>query len=199
MFERNKVSIVGTVKQIRSHHTYKDHEIFEMTVGVRRLSGTVDEVVCRLPSRMLDGSIFSGKRVQIKGFYRSANETINGKSRLILFVDIEEITLTDRTDDENFIQIKGAYICKPSIFRETPFGKQITDMLIAYCDDRKRSSYFPCIAWGTLANFARDFNVGQSINLIGRLQSRQYQKTTPEGTEYRIAYEISINNLELCN
>lgn len=193
----NRVVITGMIEQIRFHHKTKaGKEIFEVKVSSKRLSGTRDEILCWVPAEMFDGQLTPCERVRLKGVYRSTNEIINGKSRLILYVEVDHIEITSYYTDENVVEIYGAHICKQPILRETPLGSRICDLMLAWADDSGKSSYFPCITWGNTAQFTSGLQIGQKVTFIGRLQSRQYTKKSPDGEiEYRIAYEISIGSI----
>ena len=119
------------------------------------------------------------------------------KSKLILTIFVREIVSPDEINLSNQINITG-YVCKQPIYRTTPFGREITDMLIAVNRSYNKSDYLPCIAWGRNARFTGDLNVGEKIELIGRIQSRKYSKKVNETeTIIKTAYEISISSVIL--
>lgn len=195
--KNNKVFIYG---EIVSDATFS-HEVFgegfyEFFVRVMRLSGQADILPVTLSERLIqDGMLAKGKSICALGQFRSYNKIENGKSRLMLTVFIRE--LIDELPDKNpnSILLSG-YICKPPIYRTTPFNREIADVLIAVNRAYNKSDYIPCIAWGRNARFVKNLNVGDRIAISGRIQSREYQKKLSE-TETRTmtAYEVSVSKL----
>lgn len=119
-------------------------------------------------------------------------------SILSVFVcDIEAIDSKDANIDKNCITING-YVCKEPNYRKTPLGREITDMLIAVNRDYGKSDYIPCIAWGRNARFAGGFKIGTRVKLIGRIQSREYDKKISD-TEFekKVAYEVSVSKCDV--
>ena len=154
-----------------------------------------------LIANILNDSV-KGKRIEVGGQFRSYNE-IGADNRfhlqLCVFAKSINIYQSDEEIEEtnsNSIYLDG-FICKPPVFRETPFGRQITDLLIAVNRDYNKSDYIPCIAWGRSALYLSDCKVGDRLQLEGRIQSREYFKRNSadsEEGEYRVAYEVSITN-----
>ena len=139
-----------------------------------------------------------GTKVEISGQFRSYNNYSGEGSRLILTLFAREIALSSE-ECENEIYLNG-YICKPAIFRTTPFGREIADILLAVNRAYGKSDYIPCIAWGRNAKFAENLPVGTNIKVWGRMQSRNYQKKLDEETVVeKTAYEVSISKLEMVN
>ena len=161
-----------------------------------RLSGQADILPVTLSERLIqDGMLAKGKNICAVGQFRSYNKLENGKSRLMLTVFVREL-LTDLPDkNPNTILLSG-YICKPPVYRTTPFNREIADVLVAVNRAYNKSDYIPCIAWGRNARFVKNLTVGDRIAISGRIQSREYQKKLSE-TDIRTmtAYEVSVSKL----
>lgn len=195
--KNNKVFISG---EIVSDATFS-HEIYgegfyEFFVRVMRLSGQADILPVTLSERLIqDGMLEKGKSLCALGQFRSYNKIENGRSRLMLTVFVRE--LLDELPDKNpnSILLSG-YICKPPVYRTTPFNREIADVLVAVNRAYNKSDYIPCIAWGRNARFVKNLSVGDKIAISGRIQSREYQKKLSE-TESRTmtAYEVSVSKL----
>ena len=195
--KNNKVYLMGEIVSDASfsHEVYGEG-FYEFSVRVMRLSGQADILPVTLSERLIqDGMLTKGKTICAVGQFRSYNKLENGKSRLMLTVFIRE--LLDELPDKNpnTILLSG-YICKPPIYRTTPFNREIADVLIAVNRAYNKSDYIPCIAWGRNARFVKTLNVGDRIAVSGRIQSREYQKKLSE-TEVRTmtAYEVSVSKL----
>ena len=139
-----------------------------------------------------------GTKVDIVGQLRSYNNYNSKKNRLVLTVFAREITLPEEEEIKNINQIYlNGFICKPPIYRKTPFGREISDILVAVNRAYNKSDYIPCIAWGRNARYASAFEVGGHVLIWGRIQSREYMKRIGENeTEKRVAYEVSVSKLE---
>ena len=199
--DNNQVTIVGTVD---SEFTYS-HEVFGegfymLEVVVSRLSHMEDRIPLMVSERLVDvKESCMGKIVEVHGQFRSYNKHEEGRNRLILSVFVREFSCVG---DEgtltrpNSIYLDG-YICKPPVYRMTPLGREIADLLMAVNRPYGKSDYLPCICWGRNARFAGKFEVGTHIHLWGRIQSRTYQKRLEDDVvEKRTAYEISVNKIE---
>ena len=200
--ENNIVNIVGTVasEPVFSHEIYE--EIFyTFVLDVPRLSEVKDSVRVTISEKFMMGmKLDIGKRVMIKGQFRSYNNFTNIGNKLILTVfvkDIAEMNEWGSDINENSIYLNG-YICKPPIYRVTPFGREIADLLLAVNRSYNKSDYIPCIAWGRNAKYAENLNVGDNVIIKGRIQSRDYQKKISE-TEFesKTAYEVSVSGIEV--
>lgn len=195
--KNNKVYISGEIvsEATFSHEVYGEG-FYEFFVRVPRLSGQVDILPVTISERLIqDGMLGKGKNICALGQFRSYNKIENGKSRLLLTVFIRE--LLDETPEKNPNSILlGGYICKPPVYRTTPFNREIADVLIAVNRAYNKSDYIPCIAWGRNARFVRGLCVGDKIAVSGRIQSREYQKKISE-TEIKTmtAYEVSVSKL----
>ena len=195
--KNNKVYVAGEIVSDAafSHEVYGEG-FYEFSVRVMRLSGQADILPVTLSERLIQGGMLcKGKHLCALGQFRSYNKIENGKSRLMLTVFIRE--LLDELPDKNpnSILLSG-YICKPPVYRTTPFNREIADLLIAVNRAYNKSDYIPCIAWGRNARFVKTLSVGDRIAVSGRIQSREYQKKLSE-TEIKTmtAYEVSVSKL----
>ena len=178
-----------------SHEIYGEG-FYEFFVKVMRLSGQTDVLPITVSERLIvDGDLKQGASICAIGQFRSYNKLENGKSRLMLTVFVRELVEAVPGRNPNSIVLSG-YICKPPIYRTTPFNREIADLLIAVNRAYNKSDYIPCIAWGRNARFVRGLNVGDKIAVSGRIQSREYQKKFSE-TEVKTmtAYEVSVSKL----
>ncbi len=200
--ENNQVVIMGT---IAGGFTYS-HEIFGegfymVDVEVQRLSDSTDLIPLMVSERLMDVTRdYTGTMVMVTGQFRSYNRHEEKKNRLILSVFAREVEMIEEMGESaksNQIYLDG-YICKEPIYRKTPLGREIADLLIAVNRPYGKSDYIPCICWGRNARFASSFEVGTHCAIWGRIQSREYMKKLSEETaEKRIAYEVSVNKLDL--
>ena len=199
--DNNQVTIVGTVD---SEFTYS-HEVFGegfymLEVVVSRLSHMEDRIPLMVSERLVDvKESCMGKIVEVHGQFRSYNKHEEGRNRLILSVFVREFSFVGEEGTltrPNSIYLDG-YICKPPVYRMTPLGREIADLLMAVNRPYGKSDYLPCICWGRNARFAGKFEVGTHIHLWGRIQSRTYQKRLEDDVvEKRTADEISVNKIE---
>ena len=214
----NRVFLSGRISgdPVFSHEVFGEG-FYEMNMSIDRLSGAADTIPVTMSERLLtDAKIFVGKQVAIKGQFRSYNKLIGERSKLMLTVFAREVEDTVKlsfqeaktylddsqpsagyiTDSNpNIIELTG-YICKPPIYRTTPFNREICDILVAVNRAYNKSDYIPAIAWGRNARFAKNMLVGEKVHVSGRIQSREYQKRLDDGTtETRTAFEVSINKI----
>lgn len=197
--EKNKVYIQGEIVSDAVYsHEVKGEGFYEFYVQVLRLSGQADVLPVTISERLIqEGMLERGKTICALAQFRSRNKIENGKSRLILTVFVLELLEEVPDNNPNQILLSG-YICKPPLYRTTPYNREITDVLIAVNRAYNKSDYIPCIAWGRNAKFMKNLRIGTSVSLTGRIQSREYQKKISETeVENRIAYEVSISNLEV--
>lgn len=204
VFDNNKVSICG---EIVSGFTYS-HDVFGegfylFDLKVNRLSETADVIPVMVSERSIDvEQDLSGYFVKINGQFRSYNRHIGERSRLVLSVFAREITfinglLEEYVEETNDIFLDG-FVCKPPIYRKTPLGREIADVLLTVNRPYGKSDYIPCILWGRNARFSESFEVGERIKVWGRIQSREYQKKISENEfEKRVAYEVSVGKVEI--
>lgn len=201
VIENNQVSIMG---EIVSGFTFS-HEVFGegfymVDILVNRLSESVDEIPIMISERLIDvKKDYKGSLVSIIGQFRSYNRHEEKKNRLVLSVFVREIEFIDNISDSiktNQIYLDG-FICKAPVYRKTPLGREIADLLVAVNRPYGKSDYIPCICWGRNARFASTFEVGGHAQIWGRIQSREYtKKINDENAEKRIAYEVSVSKLE---
>ena len=195
--KNNKVFIAGEIVSDAtfSHEVYGEG-FYEFFVKVPRLSGQTDILPVTVSERLIqDGMLAKGKMLCAVGQFRSYNKIENTKSRLMLTVFIRELVEDTAEKNPNSILLSG-YICKPPVYRTTPFNREIADVLIAVNRAYNKSDYIPCIAWGRNARFVKNLRVGDRIAVSGRIQSREYQKRLSE-TEVKTmtAYEVSVSKL----
>lgn len=198
--ENNSVTIVGTVKSKPefSHEMYGEG-FYSVNLEVPRLSDISDTLPITVSERLMTGvDLEIGNTLVVLGQLRSYNKLVDGNNKLILTIFARDL----RQDDEeiknpNQIYLDG-FICKKPIYRTTPFGREITDMLIAVNRPYNKSDYIPSIAWGRNARYSENLGVGDRIKVWGRIQSREYQKKiNEEEIITRIAYEVSISKMEI--
>jgi len=210
--DNNHLVLMGKVTSEKrfSHEIYgESFYIFDMEVP--RLSDTKDIIPVTISERLIpEGTLEIGKKLLIKGQFRSYNSYENEKNKLILTVFAKDIFFEDEIESElNKEEIKEivsneviltGYICKKPIYRQTPFGREIADLLLAVNRAYNKSDYIPAIAWGRTARFCQNLEVGTEVKVTGRVQSRTYEKKFEDGTvETRVAYEVSIGSLEVIN
>ena len=193
----NKVYLKGEiVTEAKFSHEVYGEGFYEMEVLVKRLSGQADLLPVTVSERLIEkGNLKVGSTLIALGQFRSYNKQVDGKSKLMLTVFIREILEEDYGKNPNNIVLSG-YICKPPVYRTTPFNREIADVLIAVNRAYNKSDYIPCIAWGRNARFVKNLSVGERVALSGRIQSREYQKKFSE-TDVKLmtAYEVSVSKL----
>ncbi len=197
----NQAKIIGHMEdELTFSHQVYGEKFYIFTLKVPRLSGTYDYIKVLTSERLLtDCSCEPGDFLEIDGQFRSYNSTEENSNKLVLTVFAKNINICDdiAPKNPNSLYLDG-YICKPPVYRTTPFGREITDMLIAVNRTYSKSDYIPVIAWGRNARYCKNFNVGEHIKVWGRIQSRTYQKhLSEEETVTKTAYEVSVNRLEL--
>lgn len=190
----NYAKLTGCIisKQL-SYNAYCEN-FYLIYLNTARESGVSDTIPVLVSDRIFDTNvIIPGICVSISGTYRSRIN--DGKHTLYLFAD--EIQIADSANSENKIELTG-YICKPVVYRTTPLGREITEIFIAVNRRRGRADYIPCICWGRNAKYASGFNVGDCISVVGRIQSRAYEKQLSDGSkDVRTAYEVSVSMMEI--
>jgi primosomal replication protein N len=201
VFDNNQVSIAGEViSNFEFSHDVFGEGFYILEVAVSRLSDSYDVIPLMVSERLMDiKSNYKGSTIEVSGQFRSFNRHEDNKNRLVLSVFAREIIVHDpgfESATPNYIFLDG-FICKPPIYRKTPLGREIADLLLAVNRPYGKSDYIPCICWGRNARFAEKFLVGGHIQVWGRIQSREYQKKLNEMEfEKRIAYEVSVSKLE---
>ena len=205
VIENNRVCIIG---EVVSEFTFS-HEVFGegfyiANVSVNRLSDMVDIIPLMISERLIDVTKdYRGRKIEVSGQFRSYNRHEGVKNKLVLSIFVRELRFIE--DDEvpeeqsksNQIFLDG-YVCKPPIYRKTPLGREIADILVAVNRPYGKSDYIPCIAWGRNARFAGGLEVGSHLQICGRVQSREYtKKIGEEEVEKRVAYEVSVSKIDL--
>ena len=208
--ENNYLTLVGKVTGEKkfSHEIYGER-FYIFNLSIPRLSGNSDIIPITVSERLIkEDTLQEGNKLLIKGQFRSYNSYENEKNRLILTVFAKDIMEVEENEEEendivrkdvitNEVVLVG-YICKKPIYRQTPFGREISDLLLAVNRAYNKSDYIPCIAWGRNARFCQNLEVGTQVKVVGRVQSRTYEKKHEDGSvETRVAYEVSIGSLEV--
>lgn len=206
--ENNQLVLVGKVTSDKrfSHEIYGE-KFYIFDLSVPRLSGNADIIPITISERLLlEEDLSIGKNIIIEGQFRSYNSYENERNKLVLTVFAKEIKFSEEQEEDfkpskenvsNEVILIG-YICKKPIYRKTPFGREIADILLAVNRAYNKSDYIPCIAWGRNARFCENVPVGTQVKIVGRVQSRQYEKKYEDGTsEIKVAYEVSIASLEV--
>ena len=204
VIENNRVCIIG---EVVSEFTFS-HEVFGegfyiANVSVNRLSDMVDIIPLMISERLIDVTKdYRGMKIEVSGQFRSYNRHEGVKNKLVLSIFVRELRFIEDEDipeeqsKSNQIFLDG-YVCKPPIYRKTPLGREIANILVAVNRPYGKSDYIPCIAWGRNARYASGFEVGSRLRVWGRVQSREYtKKLDEEHVEKRIAYEVSVSKLE---
>lgn len=194
----NRIVAAGRLEDsLTLSHEVMNEPFYAGTLLVKRLSGAVDRLPVTIPGKLLAVSeIDYDKLMLMSGQVRSYNKVVDGSGRLMVTLFVQNMAETAENDTMNKVTLTGV-LCKPPIYRSTPFGREICDMMLAVNRAFGKSDYIPCIAWGRNAQYAARFGVGDQLRLSGRLQSREYQKLLENG-EYMIrnAYEVSAFTLE---
>ena len=208
--ENNHIVLVGKVTSEKtfSHEIYGE-KFYIFNLNVPRLSGNDDVIPITISERLMpNGDLALNSKITIEGQFRSYNNYTDGRNKLVLTVFAKDLKFLE--DQESEIEAKKdftsnevtliGYICKKPIYRQTPFGREIADILLAVNRAYSKSDYIPCIAWGRTARFCENMDVGTEIKLVGRVQSRKYEKKYEDGTaEEKTAYEVSVSSLEVVN
>ncbi|MDD4495070.1 MAG: single-stranded DNA-binding protein [Eubacteriales bacterium] len=204
IIENNSVTISGKIgtPPVFSHEVYGEG-FYNFELEVSRLSDSFDKIPVMISERLVEKEMLkAGALIEIEGQFRSYNNySSEDGSKLVLTVFTREIRFLD---DENEIKnpnqiFLNGFLCKKPIYRTTPFGREITDMLLAVNRPYNKSDYIPCIAWGRNARFSENLSVGDNLKIWGRIQSRTYQKKYSENKIItKVAYEVSISKMEIC-
>ena len=202
VIENNQVTVMGEVVSAFSY----SHEIFGegfymVDVKVQRLSESYDIIPVMVSERLLDvNTDYTGRLICVNGQFRSYNRHEERKNRLVLSVFAREIDFIQEMEESsktNQIYLDG-FICKEPIYRKTPLGREIADLLLAVNRPYGKSDYIPCICWGRNARYANHFKVGERCAIWGRIQSREYmKKIDEEHAERRVAFEVSVSKMEI--
>ena len=189
------------VSEFQFSHEVFGEGFYMVELAVNRLSNYSDYIPLMISERLIDTEQdYTGQLIRVSGQFRSYNRHEEKKNRLVLSVFVRELEFLDEIDENektNQIFLDG-YICKEPIYRKTPLGREIADVLLAVNRSYGKSDYIPCICWGRNARFASGFTVGSHIQIVGRVQSREYVKRIDEeNVEHRVAYEVSVSKVDL--
>ena len=207
--ENNYLTLVGRVTgEKKSSHEIYGERFFIFNLSIARLSGNADIIPITVSERLItDEMLQEGKKILVKGQFRSYNSYENERNKLILTVFAKDVIEVEENEEDSDIVKKESitnevvligFICKKPIYRQTPFGREIADILLAVNRAYNKSDYIPCIAWGRNARFSQNLEVGTKVKVVGRVQSREYEKKYEDGTsEVKVAYEVSIGSLEI--
>ena len=208
--ENNHLVLVGKVTSDKrfSHEIYGE-KFYIFDLAVPRLSGNADIIPITVSERLLSiNDLQIDSKITVEGQFRSYNSYENERNKLVLTVFAKDIKFVEDQEAEievskdvvsNEVTLNG-YICKKPIYRQTPFGREISDLLLAVNRAYNKSDYIPCIAWGRNARFCENIPVGTEVKVVGRVQSRTYEKKYEDGTvETKVAYEVSVSSLEVVN
>lgn len=199
VYENNQVEIMGEiVANFEFSHDVYGEGFYMSEIAVARLSECTDYIPIMVSERLLDVKAdWRGQSLKINGTFRSFNKHTDTGSHLVLSVFATDVEVLDVLVYTNEIFLDG-YICKQPVYRKTPLGREITDLIVAVNRGYGKSDYIPCICWGRNARFAQAFEVGTHVQICGRVQSRPYtKKISDTEVEERVAYEVSVSKIEL--
>ena len=208
--DNNHLTLVGKVTSDKrfSHEIYGE-KFYIFDLAVPRLSGNADIIPITVSERLLSiNELKIDSKIIVEGQFRSYNSYENERNRLVLTVFAKDIKFVENQEEEIEVSkdvvsnevILNGYICKKPIYRQTPFGREISDLLLAVNRAYNKSDYIPCIAWGRNARFCENIPVGTEVKIVGRVQSRTYEKKYDDGrVETKVAYEVSVSSLEVVN
>ncbi|MFR3556947.1 MAG: single-stranded DNA-binding protein [Paraclostridium sordellii] len=197
--DTNIVNLRGELgEELAFSHEIFGEKFYSAKIKIHRLSDTYDTLPITISERLLqEVDLNKNNLVDVVGQLRSYNKNIDNRNKLVLTVFVRELNLVkEEAKDPNSIFLDG-YICKDPIYRKTPLGREITDLLVAINRPYNKSDYIPSIVWGRNAKFAKNLEVGDRVQMWGRVQSRDYEKKLEDGTiEKRVAYEVSISKIK---
>lgn len=197
--KNNRVKLAGKIiSDLEFNHEVFGEKFYSAMLFTERTSGNADMIPLLISEKLFTGNL-SGEYVSIRGEFRSYNNHVEGTTRLQLNVFVQEMQIFDGefANFANGIELTG-YICKKPIYRKTPLGREIADILLAVNRPYGKSDYIPCICWGRNAVYASKLEIGTRIRITGRIQSREYQKKISETeSETRTAYEVSVSKVEV--
>ncbi|MGM9552337.1 MAG: single-stranded DNA-binding protein [Clostridia bacterium] len=196
--ENNFISLQGVVEgDVEYSHNVQEEEFYKFMLNVSRLSGVIDSLPITISKKLLsENAIKSGDNISVTGQLRSYNKYSDNRTRLILTAFAKTIDEEKNEEENPNNVVLNGYVCKTPTYRKTPFGREITDVIIAVNRAFNRSDYIPTICWGKNALFCRDLPVGTNVLIKGRLQSREYTKRNGDEYSIRTAYEVSVGEIE---
>ncbi len=197
--DTNVVNMLGEItEELKVSHEIFGEKFYSTKIKIKRLSDSQDILPITVSERLIvDLDMQVGKKVEVSGQLRSYNKVVDGKNKLILTIFARELVFVDEENkDPNSVFLDG-YVCKSPIYRKTPLGREITDLLLAVNRAYNKSDYIPSIAWGRNAKFCKNLKVGDRVQLWGRVQSRQYEKKIDDGEiDVKVAYEVSVSKMK---
>ncbi|SKC43242.1 single-stranded DNA-binding protein [Maledivibacter halophilus] len=201
VFENNVAAVIGIpCSDLEFSHEVYGEGFYSFKLRIPRLSNHDDILPITISERLIVNLNFEHeKKYRVEGQLRSYNKIVDGNNKLILTIFARELCeeSSENIINPNQIFLDG-FICKHPVYRTTPFGREITDMLIAVNRPYRKSDYIPCIAWGRNARYSEKMNVGDRIKIWGRIQSREYQKKTEDDKVLKkTAYEVSISKMKV--
>lgn len=189
--KNSAATVAGVVVSEPKKYDCCGEAFYEFDLCVKRLSGAEDLIPVNMPAILRD-ELKRGDKLCLIGQVRTYNKVVDGKSRLIVvFFALEA---AEYTGSENYVELTG-FFCKPPVLRMTPLGRNICDVQLAVNRERGKTDYVPLILWGRTAQHIAKLNVGAHVNIVGRLQSRMYQKQTEQGVVEKTAYEVSVRRI----
>lgn len=197
--DTNVVNLRGEIENnLEFSHEIFGEKFYNVKIKISRLSDSFDILPMTISERLLgEADISNNRLVSVSGQLRSYNKNIENRNKLVLTVFAREIKEAEEgVRDPNSIFLDG-YICKDPVYRKTPLGREITDLLVAINRPYNKSDYIPSIVWGRNAKFAKNLEVGDRVQMWGRIQSREYEKKLSDGeTIKKVAYEVSISKIK---
>ncbi len=196
--ENNFISLQGKIEgDVNYSHSVLDEDFYKFKLNVSRLSGVIDTLPVTISEKLLEKiNLNDGDNISLTGQLRSYNKYLDNRTRLIITAFAKSIDEEQTEEDNPNNVILNGYVCKEPTYRKTPFGREITDVIIAVNRAFNRSDYIPTICWGKNALYCRDLPIGTNVLIKGRLQSREYTKRNGEDFEIRTAYEVSVGEIE---
>jgi single-stranded DNA-binding protein len=202
--ENNSIIVLGKIaSEPEFNHKVYGEGFYTFNIDVKRLSESSDRLPITISERLIDAKQLKiGNLVEIQGQFRSYNNYTSEGNKLVLTIFAQSVKLVEDAEkikNPNLIMLLG-FICKKPTYRNTPFGREITDILLAVNRSYNKSDYIPCIAWGRNARFADSLKVGDNVRIWGRIQSREYQKKMQTGEVLtKTAFEVSVSKIENIN
>ena len=183
IMENNKVELVGIAGELKFNHETHSEKFYETQIRIKRHSDSIDTLPVIVSERLIDKQDIDNTRVKVIGELHSKN----ADGKLILFIFAKEFISNVEEADKNEIELDG-FLCKTPTYRQTPLGREISDILLAVNRSYGRSDYIPCVVWGRSARYVKKLNISDTIKIKGRFQSREYIKNG----EVKTAYEVSV-------
>ena len=196
-YTANRITLRGTLESLpQFSHENHGRRFYEFRLSVERLSGATDLLQVIVPEDVLEQlDLSGGEMIQVSGQLLSFNNRQGTGRRLVISVFAERVQSCSGEPD-NRVELEGA-ICKEPVYRRTPLGREICDVMLAVNRQYRRADYLPCILWGRTARIAASLPVGTHLSVLGRLQSREYVKMLENGSEKRTAFEVSAISAEV--